>query len=95
YETSNQALLSNADFKTSLETTHGNTTLATRDAAMLTAPFNLNNPNFVPAAGSPALTGANYSGLDAFFTIGTFRGAFGTENWLSGWANFDPQNKVY
>jgi hypothetical protein len=95
YETSNQSLLTNADFKTALETTHGNTTLANRDAAMLTAPFSLSNPDFRPATGSPALAGASYSGLDAFFTTGTYRGAFGADNWLSGWANYDPQNKVY
>ena len=95
YETSNQALLTNADFKTSLETTYGNTTLALRTDAMLTNPFTLTNPDFLPAAGSPALTGAVYTGLDAFFTTGTYRGAFGTENWLAGWANFDPQNTVY
>lgn len=73
----------------------GNITLANRDAAMLVAPFNIATPNFTPAAGSPALTGANYTGLDAFFTTGTFRGAFGAENWLTGWANYNPQNTNY
>jgi hypothetical protein len=62
---------------------------------MLTSPFTLNSPNFLPAAGSPALSGASYSGMDAFFTTGTFRGAFGTDNWLTGWSNFDPQNTTY
>lgn len=55
----------------------------------LESPFNLTNPNFAPKAGSPALTGAVYNGdLDAFFTAGTFRGAVGATNWLSGWTRF-------
>lgn len=71
--------------------------LASRDDAMLTDPFKLNSPNFVPKTGSPALTGAAYGGsLDAFFTTGTYRGAFAPEgNWLTGWSNFDPQNTTY
>lgn len=71
-------------------------TLVNREDAMLTDPFKLNAPNFVPVPGSPALTGASYTGLDAFFTTGTYRGAFAPEsNWLTGWSNFDPQNTTY
>ncbi|MDD4991524.1 MAG: T9SS type A sorting domain-containing protein [Paludibacter sp.] len=32
---------------------------------------------------------------NAFFDKVNFRGAFGTTDWTSGWANYDPQNKVY
>jgi len=32
---------------------------------------------------------------NAFFDKVSFRGAFGATDWTSGWANFDPQNKVY
>lgn len=32
---------------------------------------------------------------NAFFDRVNFRGAFGTADWTSGWANFDPQNTVY
>ena len=32
---------------------------------------------------------------DSFFEQVDFRGAFGTENWTAGWANFDPQNTSY
>ncbi|MEI8086525.1 MAG: T9SS type A sorting domain-containing protein, partial [Paludibacter sp.] len=32
---------------------------------------------------------------DTFFDKVSFRGAFGTTDWTSGWANYDPQNKVY
>lgn len=73
----------------------GNTT-GTRDDAQLTDPFNLNAPNFTAKAGSPVLTGANFSGLDNFFNQAiTFRGAFGTTNWAAGWASFTPKTNVY
>jgi hypothetical protein len=95
YKSGNQALLTNAAFQAKAEA-EGNITLANRDSAKLTAPFNLNTPNFLPMAGSPALTGAVYGGvLDNYFTSGTYRGAFGTENWLTGWTNFNPQTTVY
>lgn len=94
--TNNQTLLSNANFLTNLTTApNNNTVLADQNAAQLTAPFNLNAPNFLPVTGSPALSGANYTGLSAFFTTGTFRGAFGTTNWAAGWASFTPQTNVY
>lgn len=32
---------------------------------------------------------------NAFFDKVNFRGAFGTTDWTSGWANFDPQNTAY
>jgi len=33
--------------------------------------------------------------MNAFFSTTTYRGAFGTSNWTSGWCNWDPQNTVY
>lgn len=63
------------------------------DQVGLTAPFNLSNPNFLPVSGSPALSGTFVS--KAGIETVTFRGAFGTTNWLQGWTNFDPQTKVY
>lgn len=94
--TTNQTLLTNAALLATLTgAPNNNTVLADQNAAMLTAPFNFSAPNFVPAAGSPALTGASYSGLSAFFTTGTFRGAFGTNNWMQGWTSFTPQTNVY
>ncbi len=57
---------------------------------------NLNAPNFVPAVGSPALAGAVFTGLDAtFFTTTTFRGAIGTNDWTTGWTNWNPQTTNY
>lgn len=63
-----------------------------------TSMISLTSPNLLPAAGSPLLTGASFSNTrltDSFFTAVTYRGAFGTENWTSGWCNWDPQNAVY
>lgn len=96
FVTSNQTLLPNATFLTTLTTApNNNTVLADQNAAQLTAPFNLNAPNFLPVTGSPALTGANYTGLSFFFTTGTYRGAFGATNWMAGWSSFTPQTNIY
>jgi hypothetical protein len=73
----------------------GNAKYATPDAIGLTNPFALNAPNFLPKAGSPALSGAVFTGLGTFFTQTTFRGAFGTTNWLNGWSSFTPYTNVY
>src|SRR5215204_748197 len=73
----------------------GSTTLANREAVQLTDPFNLTNPNFLPKAGSPALTGVNFTGMDAFCTVATYRGAFGTTNWAQGWTSFSPKTNSY
>ncbi len=62
---------------------------------MLEAPFNWDTPNFMPKAGSPALTGASFTGLDAFFTPVTFRGALGTTNWTTSWVSYTPQTNAY
>ena len=63
---------------------------------MLTAPFNVDAPNYMPMTGSPALTGANFTGMDAtFFNTVAFRGAFGATNWLTGWTSYTPQTNVY
>lgn len=60
--------------------------------------ISLTSPNLLPATGSPLLSGASFTNArltDSFFTPTTYRGAFGTENWTSGWCNWDPQNTVY
>jgi hypothetical protein len=58
-----------------------------------------NPTSFLPASGSPLLTGAKYTHTklqNAFFDkTPTFIGAFGTTDWTKGWTNFDPQNTVY
>lgn len=76
--------------------TEGNMLYANSADIQLSNISNLTNPNFLPQAGSPALTGASFTGLDAtFFNTTTFRGAMGSTDWTTGWTNWDPQNKVY
>jgi hypothetical protein len=65
----------------------------------LADPFNLTAPRPIPTTGSPVLTGAAFTNArlqDAFFdkTI-TFRGAFGTTNWMESWTNFRPDTSAY
>jgi hypothetical protein len=62
--------------------------------------LSLTSPSFLPANGSMLLTGASYtntrlSGNSFLDKTGTYRGAFGSTNWTSGWCNFDPKNTVY
>ncbi|KAB7729079.1 cell shape-determining protein MreB [Rudanella paleaurantiibacter] len=70
-------------------------------AALLNAQsFNLTAPNFLPPASSALLVAGNAATggklADSFFTAAAYRGAFsGTDNWLTGWTNFDPQNTNY
>jgi hypothetical protein len=86
-------------------TTGNNNTLPAIIGAMLTNPYggvatgNYDPSFFTPAAGSPALTGANFSlpGLnDPFFTTTTYRGAFAQNGtWANGWTNFRPDTVNY
>ncbi len=71
----------------------GSVTLATADEVRLTTPFSFTAPNFLPQAGSPALSGTFAATPGA--TATTYRGAFGTVNWANGWTSFDPQNVAY
>jgi hypothetical protein len=60
--------------------------------------ISLTAPSLLPPAGSPALTGASFTNTrltNSFFTPVTYKGAFGTTNWTTGWCNFDPQNTNY
>lgn len=50
----------------------------------------------VPQIGSPLLNAASFSGVSSsWFDQVSFIGAFGSDNWTNGWANFDPQNTDY
>jgi hypothetical protein len=89
------AVITAAAMQTKAES-EGCVTLANADDAQLTLPYYSINPNFLPKAGSPALTGASFTGMNAFFTsTGTFRGAMGASDWTAGWTNWDPQTKAY
>ena len=67
----------------------------TDPANVLTAPFNLTNPNLTPVASGPAAGGASFAGLDAgFFTPTTYKGAIGGgDNWLQGWTRFPAKGQ--
>ncbi len=50
---------------------------------------------YTPVAGSPLLGNASFTGWTGFDTV-TYIGAFdGSNNWMAGWTNFDPQNTKY
>ena len=77
-----------------------NQLIATSDVASLllnSTNFSLTGPNFLPQTGSPLLTGAVSGGklTSSFLTPVTYRGAFGTDNWLTGWTSFNSQNTDY
>ena len=62
----------------------------------LTDAANAGSP-FMPTEGSPLLNAASFEGeSSAWFDKVNFVGAFNaSDNWLSGWTNFDPQNTTY
>ena len=83
-------------------------TPASYGAAVYTAPYKYSadlvvsefqgTPNFTQVAGSPALTGAAFTDAkvtDAFFEKVAYKGAVGTTDWTTGWANFNPQVLPY
>jgi hypothetical protein len=88
------AVITAAQVKAKAEA-NGCITYANPNDIMLEAPFNWDTPNYMPKTGSPALSGAVFTGLDAFFTTVTHRGALGTTNWLNTWTSFTPQTNVY
>ena len=84
---------SNGTFNPSLFfSSNNNRSFPTNAEVSLVAPFDLNNPNFLPLGGSPALTGAGTPPNDGFFDpTATFVGAFGSQDWTFGWARFKPE----
>lgn len=68
----------------------GGATLANRRMdPMLRDMLNLGAPNPMPIEASPVMTGAGVPPSDGFFdSTATFVGAFGSENWASGWTSF-------
>ncbi|HCL05315.1 MAG TPA: hypothetical protein DHW64_04845 [Chitinophagaceae bacterium] len=86
------ATLTAAAMKTKAES-EGCKTYANADDIKLTSPFTLTSPNLLPATGSDALTGASFTGLDAYFTSTTYVGAFGTTNWLATWTRFPAKGQ--
>ncbi len=78
-------------------TTRNNSTSVTLAQVIGNNLISLTNPSLLPPTGSLILSGALFtnSNLSTGFTSTTFKGAFGTENWTSGWCNWDPQNTTY
>jgi hypothetical protein len=93
YRVSSATLTNAADVKTKAES-EGCITYTNAGDIQLTSPFSLTAPNWMPIAGSPALSGANFTGLTGFQTV-TYRGAFGTDNWTTNWTSFTPQTNSY
>ncbi len=78
--------------------TYGNSVLSNVTDLKCYYPANLTNPDLLPDATSPLLSGADFSNTNlqgGFFTQVNFMGAFGGLDWTLGWTNFDPQNTVY
>lgn len=98
YVSNADAILTSAALKAKAES-EGCITYANLADIKLTSPMYSTAPNFLPATGSPALAGGEFSWVpstNTFFdkTV-TYRGAFGTTNWTTGWTNWDPQNADY
>ena len=72
----------------------GSMQLDSANQVMFSNPWHLSNPGFVPQTGSPALTGADFSGTSGFEPV-PFRGAIGSTDWTQGWTNWDPNNADY
>jgi len=78
---------------------YNNTIFSAASSVQLTDPFAVYPDagdgtvnKWMPIGGSPALSGADFSNpnLSGFENV-AFRGAFGTTNWTSGWAVFNPR----
>jgi len=66
---------------------NNNRYFSANENAMLESPFSLPNPNPMPKAGSPALTGGAIPPNDGFFDpSATYVGAFGAEDWTNSWS---------
>jgi hypothetical protein len=52
-------------------------------------------PNVRPKPGAMVLTGADFTGMDAYFQPGSFIGAIGNSDWTMGWTNWDPAQTEY
>lgn len=77
----------------------GNRSFTTADDLNLTGASSKVGVNYLPQAGSPLLGTASFTdskvstGFDRVTYIGAFSGE--SDNWMSGWTNFDPQNTDY
>lgn len=74
-----------------------NTAFETAEEINLSNPFHFQSPELFPKTGSVALSGADFSGVDynGYFEKVTYRGAFGSNNWMEKWTNFYPFSNAY
>jgi hypothetical protein len=82
----------------------GNTLLDSTQQIALVDPFKftaalsaqIGRPNFLLASGSPAASGAVFTGLPAFFQTVAYKGAFdGSTDWTNSWTTWDAENTQY
>ncbi len=66
-----------------------------QDAGIDPSMFELGTPNVLPSSGSPLLSGSSFSAMPNDFQQVPFRGAFGTTDWTTGWAEWQPSTKQY
>lgn len=53
-------------------------------------------PNFLLAAGSPAASGASFTGISSLFQTVNYIGAFdGSNDWTATWTTWDAENTAY
>ena len=75
-----------------LNSSNNNTMYITSAELQLKGMYATGSPDLTPAAGSPALTGANFDGTNftGFFQHVAYRGAFGADNWAAAgnWVNW-------
>lgn len=102
---SNAAAAAAIEAKLRLDNTFAQSSFA---SALYTGPYlyysdfgsgaTLGTANFTLLNGSPAATGAAFTNAkvsNSFFTQVAYKGAFGSENWASGWAEVDAQALAY
>lgn len=66
-----------------------------QDAGVQASIFELGTPAVLPTSGSILLSGANFTGMPAFFEQVAFRGAFGGTNWTTGWCDWNCALTTY
>lgn len=64
---------------------------------LLTRPESKVGADYMPAAGSPLLSAADFSSsrLDGFTRVDYIGALSASDTWLDGWTEFDPQNAAY
>ena len=77
--------------------TASNTNYANTSDVGLPSGYNvITNPDLLPSSGSVLLSGADwtFTGAGSFDQV-SHRGAFGSDNWMENWSEWDPQNANY